>query len=52
MSQDKKPFTDRRWTDPPAVKVIGHRELSEEEKQEGKNKLHEILRKNGVLKDE
>lgn len=31
---NKKPFSHPRWNDPPQAKVIGHVELTEEEKQE------------------
>lgn len=53
MSQDdKKLFTDRRWTDPPKATVIGHADISEEELKEKREMFLERLRKNGALKDD
>jgi len=52
MSQeDKKLFTDRRWTDPPKATVIGRVETSEEELKEKREKFLERLRKNGAIKE-
>lgn len=33
MGSEKKLFTDRRWTDIPKCEVIGHSEVTEEEKE-------------------
>lgn len=41
---DKKLFTDRRWTDIPLGEVIGHREITEEEKQEAEEAHRLILK--------
>lgn len=30
---EKKPYSDRRWTDIPQCIVIGHEEITEEEKK-------------------
>lgn len=30
---EKKPYSDRRWTDIPKCIVIGHEEITEEEKK-------------------
>ncbi|MBS6613237.1 MAG: hypothetical protein KH285_00630 [Anaerotruncus sp.] len=30
---EKKPYSDRRWTDIPKCTVIGHEEITEEEKK-------------------
>ncbi|WP_394899586.1 hypothetical protein [Clostridium paraputrificum] len=46
---DKKLFIDRRWHEPPKVEVIGHREISEEDRKNTK-RFREYLRKIEVLK--
>lgn len=30
----KKPFSDRRWTDPPMAEITGHEEVTPEEEAE------------------
>lgn len=53
MSQEeKKLFTDRRWTDPPKATVIGRADISDEELKEKREMFLGRLRKNGVLKDD
>lgn len=46
---DKKLFTDRRWTDIPQATVISHRELTDEEKgkaKEYRKRISEKMNKN------
>lgn len=48
---NKKLFSDRRWTDPPVATVIGHRELTENEKKRAKEYKKRIIEKNKSLKN-
>lgn len=34
MRKNKKPFSDKRWTQPLGGVVVGYREVTEEEKQQ------------------
>lgn len=42
---EKSLFTDRRWTDIPKGEVIGHIDITEQEKQEAKKAHEKILKK-------
>lgn len=42
---DKKLFTDRRWTDIPQATVISHRELTEEEKKKAEEYRKRVFEK-------
>ena len=48
---DHKPYTARRWTDIPVPRVVGHRELTPEERENAERTMERILRRNGVLKE-
>ena len=40
---NKKPYSDKRWTDIPKCEVIGHVELTEEQRAEYHKKALKIL---------
>lgn len=40
---NKKLFSDRRWIDIPRCEVVGHREITKEEKQEAEEAHRRIL---------
>lgn len=52
MSEEKKLFTDRRWTDIPMPEVIGHSEVSKEERIEARQHLEWLLKKRGILEED
>ncbi|MEF3309504.1 hypothetical protein PV433_11425 [Paenibacillus sp. GYB004] len=52
MSQEKKLFSDPRWNDISKPKIIGYREIPEEERKENKKRFREHLKKIGVLKED
>lgn len=42
----KKPFSDKRWTEPPAFKLTGREvHFTEEEKKQNRQKFIKILKK-------
>lgn len=41
--ENKKPYSDRRWTDIPECEVTGHIEFTEEQKAEYHKKALKIL---------
>ncbi len=43
--KEKKLYSDRRWTDPPKAFVIGHEELTEEEKKEAEEAMKKFIKK-------
>ncbi len=47
---EKKPFSDRRWHDPPVATVIGHKESTEEERRQADIDFEKILKEYGVMK--
>lgn len=47
MAEEKKPFSDPRWTQPIAERVIGFEEVTEEEKRQ----LEEWKRKDRERKE-
>ena len=53
MSEKSKtaPYTDRRWTDPPAFEVVGYEEVTEEELSRANAHFEQILIKKGLLKE-
>lgn len=52
MSEKNKPFSDPRWNETSKPKIIGYREIPEEESKKYDKKFKDHLRKIGVLKDE
>lgn len=48
---DHKPYTARRWTDIPVPRVVRHRELTPEERENADRTMERILRRNGVLNE-
>lgn len=50
MSEEKKLFSDSRWNDTSKPKIIGYREISEEEQAKYTNMAQEFLRKKGATK--
>lgn len=51
MSVEKKLFTDRRWTDPPAVEVIGSAQSTEEERKAMSERAEAFFKQMGILKE-
>ena len=51
MSDDKKKFSDPRWSDLGKPKIIGYNDIPEKEQKENKELFREHLKKIGVLKD-
>ncbi|WP_270167562.1 hypothetical protein [Paenibacillus sp. SYP-B4298] len=49
---EKKPFSDERWNDTSKPKIIGNREIPDEEKKENKKQFREHLKKIGVIKED
>lgn len=47
MNNNKKPFSDKRWTQPLGGKVVGYQEVTEEQKQRAKEFLKHILKDKG-----
>lgn len=43
MRKNKKPFSDKRWTQPLGGIVVGYREVTEEEKQQAEEFLQKFL---------
>lgn len=43
-------FTDKRWTEPPKARVIGHEESTEEERRQAAKDFEKILKEYGVMK--
>lgn len=50
MSEEKT-FTDPRWNDLGKPKVIGYRDIPEEERKENKKLLNNYLKKIGAIKE-
>lgn len=50
MSEEKKAYSSKRWTDAPVPTVVGKIELTEEEKRQNEKHLEGIMRKYGALK--
>ena len=42
---DKKLYSDKRWTEPIACKVVGHIEMTPEEHEEASKTLERIMKK-------
>lgn len=51
-NEEKKPFSDKRWTMPLGGKVTGHREHTKEEKIRSHRTLLGFMRDSGVITDE
>lgn len=51
MSEEKT-FTDSRWNDLGKPKVIGYRDIPEEERKENKKLLNDHLKKIGAIKED
>lgn len=49
MSKDKL-FSDPRWNDTAKPKIIGHRDIPDEERAENKKQFREHLLQKGLLK--
>lgn len=47
---EKKLYSDRRWNDPPQATVIGHRELTEEEKRQADLSLERLFKREGIMR--
>ncbi len=53
MSKEKKkPYSDRRWNDPPAFEVIGSARSTEEERKRIDAQVEAFCKKNGILKED
>ncbi|WP_156515026.1 hypothetical protein [Paenibacillus glucanolyticus] len=50
MSEKKKMFSDSRWNDTSKPKIIGYRDITEEEEEKYSKMAQEFLRKKGVIK--
>ena len=48
--KNEKPFSGKRWTEIPDVVVVGHEELSEEEKKKYNEEFTKILKRRGIIK--
>lgn len=46
------PYTAKRWTDIPKPRVVGHFEITEEEKKEYEKNMERLLKKYGVIKQD
>lgn len=47
---DKKLYSDKRWTEPMAYKVVGHVEVTPKEQEEARKKLLKFIKDNEELK--
>ena len=53
MSEEKKkPYSDRRWNDPPAVEVIGSAQSTDEERKAMSARAEAFCKKMGILKED
>lgn len=44
--EDKKLYSDKRWTEPMAFEVVGHVEITPEEQKEAQKKLQKFIKDN------
>lgn len=53
MSNEKQePFSDDRWNDTSKPKIIGYREVPEDQRNERKQQLRDHLKKIGIINED